>query len=219
MKILLLEDDVILSEILFEHLSEQGHTVTSVYDGEEAYDKIMSERFDLMLFDVNVPSLSGFELLRLLREQHVNIPTVFITSLDSGADIKKGFDIGCDDYLKKPFELMELDARIAHIAKLHSLETDRIKIDEESYLDRATYELVKEGKKTKLSKKEFEVIEYFLSKRGRTVSHEELMANVWMDGETPTDATLRTYIKNIRAYLGREFITTVKGVGYRVDIQ
>lgn len=219
MKILLLEDDVILSEILFEHLSEQGYSVTSVYDGEDAYDRIMSERFDIMLFDVNVPALSGFELLRLLREQHVNIPTVFITSLDSGADIKKGFDIGCDDYLKKPFELMELDARIAHIAKLHSLETDRIKIDEESYLDRATYELVKDGKKTKLSKKEFEIIEYFLSKKGRTVSHEELMANIWVDGEIPTDATLRTYIKNIRVYLGREFITTVKGAGYRVDIQ
>lgn len=218
MKILLLEDDVILSEILFEHLSEQGHAVMSVYDGEEAYDEVMRERYDLMLFDVNVPTLSGFELLSLLREQQVNIPTIFITSLDSGLDIKKGFDIGCDDYLKKPFELMELDARIANIARLHSLDGQNIKIDNNSYLDRSKYELIKDGKTTKLSKKEFEVIEYFLSKRGRTVSHEELIANVWIESEVPTDATLRTYIKNIRALMGKEFINTIKGVGYRVDI-
>ena len=118
MNILLLEDDTILSEIITEHLSEEGYIVVSVYDGEEAYDKIVSARYDLLLFDVNVPSINGFELLKLLKEQQINIPTIFITSLNSGNDLKKGFEIGCDDYLKKPFELVELDVRINHLLKV-----------------------------------------------------------------------------------------------------
>lgn len=219
MNILLLEDDVILSEILCEHLIEKGYSVSSVYDGEEAYEKILKKRYDLMLLDVNVPLLSGFELLRLLKEQHVNIPTIFITSLDSAVDLKKGFDLGCDDYLKKPFELLELDARIEHLVKVNNLDRSQIKIDEQNYLDKATYELVKNGNREKLSKKDFEIIEYFLSQKGSVVSHAQLIANIWFDSEVPSDATIRTYIKNIRAHLGKDFITTIKGVGYRVNIQ
>lgn len=219
MNILLLEDDVILSEILCEHLIEKGYSVSSVYDGEEAYEKILKKRYDLMLLDVNVPLLSGFELLRLLKEQHVNIPTIFITSLDSAVDLKKGFDLGCDDYLKKPFELLELDARIEHLVKVNNLDRSQIKIDEQNYLDKATYELVKNGNRVKLSKKDFEIIEYFLLQNGSVVSHAQLIANIWFESEVPSDATIRTYIKNIRAHLGKDFITTIKGVGYRVNIQ
>ena len=218
MKILLLEDDVILSEILYEHLSEKGYEVTSVYDGEDAYEKIIESRFDLMLFDVNVPLLNGFELLKLLKEQHVNIPTIFITSLDSAYDLKRGFDLGCDDYLKKPFDLMELDARITHLIKVHNLNSLHVVINAKSYLDKLTYELVKDEQRVKLSKKDFQIIEYFLSHRDKIISHEELCANIWIDSEVPTDATLRTYIKNIRTHLGKDFITTIKGVGYRVNI-
>lgn len=218
MKILLLEDDVILSEILHEHLSEKGYDVSSVYDGEDAYDKIINSRFDLMLFDVNVPLLNGFELLKLLREQHINIPTIFITSLDSAHDLKKGFDLGCDDYLKKPFDLMELDARINHLLRVHNLNSSHVVINAKSYLDRLTYELVKDEKRIKLSKKDFEIIEYFLSHKDKIISHEELCANIWIDSETPSDATIRTYIKNIRMYLGKDFISTIKGVGYRANI-
>ncbi|DAB27591.1 MAG: hypothetical protein A2513_01715 [Sulfurimonas sp. RIFOXYD12_FULL_33_39] len=219
MKILLLEDDVILSEILSEHLSEKGYQVLSAYDGEDAYDKIVKNGYDLMLLDVNVPLLNGFELLKLLKEQHIHIPTIFITSLDSAYDLKKGFDLGCDDYLKKPFDLMELDARINHLLKVHNLNSLHVVIDSKSYLDKLTYELVKEGKRVKLSKKDFEIIKYLLSQKDKIVSHVELCANIWIDSEIPTDATLRTHIKNIRMHLGRDFITTIKGVGYRVNIK
>lgn len=218
MKILLLEDDVILSEILTEHLSEKGYEVSSVYDGEDAYEKIMKNGYDLMLFDVNVPLLNGFELLKLLKEQHIHVPTIFITSLDSTDDLKKGFDLGCDDYLKKPFDLVELDARINYLIKVNNLGNTQILIDDKTYLDKLTYELVKEGKRTKLSKKDFQIIKYFLSQKDKIISHDELVANIWMDSEIPTDATLRTHIKNIRIHLGKDFIITLKGVGYRVNI-
>lgn len=218
MNILLLEDDIILSEIITEHLSEEGYSVVSVYDGEEAYDKIVSARYDLLLFDVNVPSINGFELLKLLKEQQINIPTIFITSLNSGNDLKKGFEIGCDDYLKKPFELVELDVRINHLLKVYKLDNNLFKIDETTYIDKSTYELVKDNQKLKISKKELDIIIYLSSHKDRFVSHTELMANVWVDGDVPSDATIRTYIKNIRAYLGKDFIITIKGVGYRINI-
>lgn len=218
MNILLLEDDIILSEIISEHLTEAGHSVLAVYDGEDAYEKIVSNRYDLMLFDVNVPSINGFELLKLLREQQINIPTVFITSLNSSSDLKKGFDIGCDDYLKKPFELVELDARINHILKVYKLDKNLFKIDERTYIDKSTYELVKDNQKIKISKKELAIIVYLSSHKERFVSNAELMANIWIDEDVPSEATIRTYIKNIRGYLGKDFITTIKGVGYRIDI-
>lgn len=218
MNILLLEDDIILSEIITEHLSENAHSVVSVYDGEDAYDKIVSNRYDLILLDVNVPSINGFELLKLLREQQINIPTIFITSLNSGNDLKKGFEIGCDDYLKKPFELVELDVRINHLLKVYKLDNNLFKIDEKTYIDKSTYELVKDNQKLKISKKELDIIIYLSSHKDRFVSHTELMANVWIDSDVPSDATIRTYIKNIRAYLGKEFIITIKGVGYRINI-
>lgn len=219
MNILLLEDDIILSEIITEHLSENAHSVVSVYDGEDAYDKIVSNRYDLILLDVNVPSINGFELLKLLREQQINIPTIFITSLNSGSDLKKGFEIGCDDYLKKPFELVELDVRINHLLKVYKLDNNLFKIDEKTYIDKSTYELVKDNQKLKISKKELDIIIYLSSHKDRFVSHTELMANVWIDSDVPSDATIRTYIKNIRAYLGKDFIITIKGVGYRINIQ
>ncbi|MDD2448979.1 MAG: response regulator transcription factor [Sulfurimonas sp.] len=215
MKILLLEDDIILSEILHEHLSEQGFLVDLSYDGEDAYDKIQSNSYDLFLFDVNVPSLDGFELLKLLKEQNITTPTIFITSLESAKDLKRGFDLGCDDYLKKPFELLELDSRINYLLK--SLQNTKIIIDDRRYLDRLNFELVDCDKRVKISNKEFQIVEYLLNHKDRVVSHHELIANIWLESQVPSEATIRTYIKNIRVALGKEFITTIKGVGYRVN--
>ena len=149
MKILLLEDDIILSEVLYEHLSEQEYEVDVSYDGEDAYEKILTSSYDLLLFDVNVPTLDGFELLKLLKELFMNIPTIFITSLNSANDLKKGFDLGCDDYLKKPFELIELDSRINYILK--SFKSSKITIDEKRYLDKSSYEFIDDDKRLKLS--------------------------------------------------------------------
>lgn len=215
MKILLLEDDTILNEILHEHLSEQGFLVDLAFDGEDAYDKIQSNSYDLLLLDVNVPTLDGFELLGLLKEQNITTPTIFITSLESAKDLKRGFDLGCDDYLKKPFELLELDTRINYILK--SLQNTKIIIDDKRYLDRLSFELVDCDKRVKLSNKEFKIVEYLLKHKDSLISHNELIANIWLEGQIPSEATIRTYIKNIRASLGKEFITTIKGVGYRVN--
>lgn len=217
MKILLLEDDTILTEILLEHLSERGYEVDTFFSGEDAYDGIISKHYDLLLLDVNVPMLNGFELLKTLKSQQINIPTIFITALSGGEDLKRGFDLGCDDYLKKPFELVELDVRIEHIRRIYNIESSLIDLGCGSFLDVKGFEIQKGDQKIKISKKELDIILYLFKHKDRFVSQSELIANVWLDSTSPLDATLRTYIKNIRAYLGKDAISTIKGVGYRLN--
>ena len=118
MKILLLEDDVILNEIIEEFLLSLNYEVISAFDGNKAEELIYEENFDLLLFDVNVPNITGFELLKNIRQNNINIPTIFITSRHTSEDVKIGFNSGCDDYIKKPFDLSELQLRIENIKKI-----------------------------------------------------------------------------------------------------
>ena len=137
MKILLLEDDLILNEIIEEYLLSQNHQIITVFTGIEAQDLVYSQKFDLLLLDVNVPELNGFVLLKDLRQKGIYTPAIFLTSLNQVNDIEKGFNSGCDDYLKKPFELKELDLRINNMKRLFNLESDElIKISNDIYLDK-----------------------------------------------------------------------------------
>jgi len=215
MKILLLEDDLLLSEIIVEHLEYYKYTVVPVYNGTDAEDLIFSEKFDLLLLDVNVPLLNGFELLKSFRDLGNNTPAIFITSMNTSKDVLEGFEIGANDYLKKPFEMIELKARIDNI-KRHFKINDKqlIKISENISYDFARYILIIDNKEEKLSKKEGEFLNYFLHNRAKVISTDELMVNVWSYDTAPTSATIRTYIKNLRRLLGEEKITTIRGVGY-----
>jgi DNA-binding response OmpR family regulator len=215
MKILLLEDDPILSEIIVEHLEYYKDTVTAVYNGIDAENLLFEERFDLLLLDVNVPLLNGFELLKGLRETGNNTPTIFITSMNSSKDVLEGFDLGADDYLKKPFEMIELKARIDNIKRHFKIDDERtVVINSTMRYDFERQIVMVAEKSIQLSKKEGEFLSYFLHRRGEVLSADELMVNVWSYDTAPTSATLRTYIKNIRRVLGEDMITTIRGVGY-----
>ena len=117
MKILLLEDDLILNEILEEHLTNQKLQVITTFTSNETIKYLYSEIFDLLILDVNVPDLNGFELLKELRTLNFNTPTIFTTSLNDISDLEKGFNAGCNDYLKKPYNLKELLIRVNSILK------------------------------------------------------------------------------------------------------
>ena len=218
MKILLLEDDLILNEIIEEHLISQKHEITTVFTGLEAQDLLYSQRFDLLLLDVNVPILNGFELLKDLRQKEIYTPAIFLTSLNQIDDIEKGFKSGCDDYLKKPFELKELDLRINNIKRLFNIENeDLIQISKDTYLDKKNLLIKKENEQIHLAKKECEVLEYLINNSSKNVSIEELSLNVWAYEEAPISSTIRTYIKNLRRVIGEEFIINLRGVGYRFN--
>jgi DNA-binding response OmpR family regulator len=215
MKILLLEDDLMLSEVIVEHLEDFDYKVTSVYDGIEAEDLLFEEKFDLLLLDVNVPLLNGFELLKNLRKSGNNTPAIFITSMNTSQDVLEGFELGANDYLKKPFEMIELKARIENIKRQFKINSSStVEISENTFYDVARYILTDNKKETKLSKKEGEVLAYFLQHRAEVLSADDLMVNVWSYDTAPSSATLRTYIKTLRKHLGESAISTIRGVGY-----
>ncbi|WP_152020770.1 response regulator transcription factor [Aliarcobacter butzleri] len=217
MKILLLEDDLILNEIIEEYLISQEHEVITAFSGNEAQDYLYSQTFDLLILDVNVPFVSGFELLKELRTQNIKTPTIFITSLNMVEDIQKGFDSGCDDYLKKPFELKELDLRINNIKRLFNITPKELtNISKDTFLDIQNLLIIKNNQKIHLAKKECEVLQYLINS-SKTVSIEELSLNLWAYEDNPNDSTIRTYIKSLRKILGEEKIINIRGVGYRFN--
>lgn len=218
MKILLLEDDLILNEIIQEHLIEKEHSVLSVFTGDDAQDVIYSKTFDILLLDVNVPNINGFELLNQLRKNGIKTPAIFITSANMLEDIEKGFESGCDDYIKKPFELKELDLRIENIKRLHNISSNSIiEISKNISLDKENLIININETKVHIAQKESEVLEYLIQNKNKIVSIDELSTNVWAYEESPTASTIRTYIKNLRKIVGDESIINIRGVGYRFN--
>jgi two-component system, OmpR family, response regulator len=218
MKILLMEDDIILNEIISEHLEENEHEVTCCFDGENAQDKIYSQTFDLLLLDVNVPNISGFELLEDIRNKDIKTPAIFITSANMLEDIEEGFSVGCDDYIKKPFELKELDLRINNIRRLHNiLPTSKIELSKNIFLDTKNLFIQIENKEIHIAQKECEVLQYLIKNKNRNISINELSLNIWSYEDAPLSSTIRTYIKNLRKILGEESIINTRGVGYRFN--
>ena len=218
MKILLMEDDIILNEIIYEHLEENKHEVICCFDGDSAQDKIYSETFDLLLLDVNVPNLSGFELLKEIRKKDIKTPTIFITSASMLEDIEEAFSLGCDDYIKKPFELRELDLRINNIRRLNNiLPTSKIELFKDIYLDSGNLYIEIDNKAIHITQKESKILQYLIKNKTRNISIEELSLNIWSYEDSPLSSTIRTYIKNLRKILGEESIVNTRGVGYRFN--
>ena len=218
MKILLLEDDLILNEIIQEHLLGKNHNVTSVFSGDEAQEIIYTKTFDLMLLDVNVPNINGFELLKDLRDSGIKTPAIFLTSAHMLEDVEKGFKSGCDDYIKKPFELRELDLRIENIKRLHNISpSNNIEVTNNIFLNKDSLTITNNGNSIHIAQKESEVLEYLIKNRNKSVSIEELSINVWAYEEAPMASTIRTYIKNLRKILGEDSIINIRGVGYKFN--
>ena len=219
MKVLLLEDDELLNEIIEEFLISLNYSVVSIYDGQEALERIYEESFQLLILDVNVPSLNGFDLLKSLKQSKIDIPTIFITSLHTARDLEDGFNAGADDYIKKPFQLSELKVRLNNIRRLRNIDVSGIvHINDLISYSYDTKLLHVDGKDFTLSKIESKVLEFFIKNKNKALSIEEISLNNWIYDEMPTATTIRTYIKNLRKMLGKEMIITIKGIGYKLNI-
>jgi len=216
MKILLLEDDALLSKILTKHL-KVNYEVTPTYDGNSALELVEQKKFDLLILDSNVPGLSGLELIKELRAYNDTTPIIMITAYQDTIHLKTAFTNGCNDYIKKPFELDELDMRIENISRTFNIEQDRvINISPNILFDASNNQILKENKIFSIAKKESEFLNYLVTNKNRTVSKEELTQNLWSFENMPSDATLRVYIRNLRALIGKESIATIRGMGYRL---
>ena len=214
-KIFILEDDPSLNETLVDFFEEKNYSVDSCYDGYEAESKLYENRYDILIFDVNVPSLDGFSLLKSVREFGVKTPVIFLTARDGVDDVKSGFEFGAEDYIKKPFVLEELIIRVEAILNRYNKGSSTIELSENIIFNRDAGEIVVEGISHKLSNKESRLLEIFSSSNGNIVSHEDIFNQLWDYDETPSDSSLRTYIKNLRKVLGRDSIESIKKRGYR----
>lgn len=216
-KLLLLEDDINLSETVEEYLSDAGYDVVCAYNGTEAEDRIYEETFDLLLLDVNVPGPNGFTLLKEARKRGVDTPSMFITSRNAIHDVESGFESGADDYIRKPFELKELLLRIQTILRRNFFHhpASRIELDRNIAYDVQNFELYIDDERVALQDKETKLLKLFVQHKGELLSHEVITEHLWDFDETPSDAALRTYIKNLRKLLGKERIVNHKRIGYK----
>ncbi len=215
-KILLLEDDLSLSEIIEEFLIEQGYKVSLCDNAQQALNLGYEKHFDLWIFDVKVPLGDGFSLLEDLRKSGKQTPAIFMTSLNTINDLKYGFDVGCDDYIRKPFELAELSIRIKALLKRafsHKNE-DFDDLGNGFKFNFTSLILYHENKQLILPSKEIKLLSLFLKNKNRFLSTERIFEELWEYDEEPSELSLRAYIKNLRKILGKEKIINQRGRGY-----
>jgi len=216
-RLLLLEDDPNLSESVSEYLEDQGYEVLPVYDAASAEDALYEHKFDLLLLDVNVPGGDGFSLLKETREGGNATPAIFITSRNAMSDVEEGFESGGDDYIRKPFALKELLLRIQTILKRNFFHNpaDTVDLGEHISYDVQNQVLTIEGKEQSLQLKEHKLLKLFIQHKNELLSHEMIMEHLWDYDETPSDGSLRTYIKTLRKLLGKDRIVSHKRLGYQ----
>ena len=213
-EILLLEDDRLFSETLQDWLEEEGYSVTPAYDPHSAFELCYSRRFDLYLFDINLPFQDGLQTFRQLKESGDETPVIFLTSREDRASLLEGFDVGADDYLRKPVDLEELSARVGAVLKRHRIQTEA-QIGR-YVMDPRSRDLLLDGEPQRLGRKIYDLLELLISRRGETVSNEEIRAYLWRPGEQSSDGAIRVYITRLKK-LFPDAVENIRGVGYRFD--
>lgn len=215
-QILLVEDDETLSELISEYLSEQGYDVTVRTDAKAALDTAYERNFDILILDVKLPKGDGFSLLRELRRLGDDTPAIFTTSLNALQDLEIGYKSGCDDYLKKPYELKELLLRIQILLKrkFSHVNDEFIELNDGYKFYPSSKTLRQNGQIVNLSNKESELLALFLENKNTLISKETIFEKIWKYGEEPSELSLRVYVKNLRRILGKDAIVNRRGDGY-----
>jgi len=216
MKILLLEDEYSLRISVEEFLTDLGYEVDGFMDGLEAYEAVYDKSYDLLLLDVNVPSLTGFEMLKKLRLDDIKIPAIFLTSMTDINDLKEGYKRGCCDYVRKPFDLEELEVRIDQ-ALASYLDNDGSIIDlaPDTTYDLKKSKLIVGTQEVILRKTEKDILEVLIKNKNAIVSTEMFQDEVW--GEYVEPATIRVQLNNLKKKLPPLIIQNRRGLGYIIE--
>ena len=217
-RILLVEDEEKLARVVELELRYEGYEVEKAFDGREGLEKALSGRFDLLLLDIMLPSMSGMEVLRRLRRES-QVPVIMVTARDAVVDKVSGLDSGADDYITKPFEIEELLARIrAALRKRPARQEGTVLTAGPLTMDPERHEVTVRGTPVELTRREFDLLRYLLENKEKVISRESLLDNVWgFDFVGETNA-VDVYIRFLRAKIDEAFgiklIHTVRGVGY-----
>lgn len=226
LKLLLVEDEIRIAEFVIPDLKAAGFQVTHIKDGANGLTAILSGEHDLVILDVMLPVLDGFEVLAKVREMNNPIPVIILSARSELPDRLQGFQIGADDYLPKPFFVEELIARIrAVIARKRGHNTDEIMVGELA-LNKINHQATWRGTVTQLSPREFSLVECLMRSPNRIFSRQQILKNVWGINFNPETNVVDVCIQRIRRKLNRQIqegklfpIETIRGVGYRFRME
>ena len=218
MRILVVEDEKDLNNIITKHLKKNNFSVDSVFNGEEALECLDYGAYDLIILDIMLPKVNGYEVIKKLRENKNETAVLMLTARDSIEDKIKGLDLGADDYLIKPFDFGELLARIrALVRRKYGNTSNTMEIDD-LCIDIAKKTVVRGGKNIELTGKEYEVLEYLIQNKGHVLSRDKIRDSVWDYGYEGESNIIDVLIKNIRKKIdignSKQLIHTKRGLGY-----
>ncbi len=209
MKILLLEDNKKLNQTISKRLKIKGYQVEACIDGAEAYEKI-TDGFSCFILDINVPNIDGIKILKKIREYYNEVPVIIISASTELDIIKESYDYGCNDYLKKPFFIDELEIKIEKLCKIQD---ELIYFDEKCYFDYKSSCVVIDEIEQRLTKKEKLLMNLFLTKKNQVLSYETIENYVW-EGSFASLESIRSLIRRLRKVLTHDYIQTVVDTGY-----
>ena len=213
-KILLLEDDILLGETLVDLLEDEGYKVDHYPNGQDALDATFENKFDLYLLDINVPQIDGLTLLKELRDADDNTPAIYLTSHQEKDKLIEGFNNGCDDFLKKPFDNDELMVRIASVLK-RTTPQDSECVGRLCH-DEVHKRIVYDNQELDLSQKEYNLLLLLMKHANSTVPKELILDELWNSNDSGSDGALRVYINRLKHLLPDINIQNVRAVGYKL---
>ena len=219
MRILLVEDDTLLGDGINEGLRTSGYTVDWVKDGKSAYEVLSSkhESFDIIVLDLGLPKMSGLEVLKAIREKNIATPVLILTAFETVDDRIKGLDAGADDYMTKPFDLEELNARLRALLRRSKERAQPTITYKDIVIDPASHVVTKGGEPIMVSRREFSLLQKLLENSGRVISREQLNQTLYGWGENIDSNALEVHIHNLRKRFGQGLIRTIRGVGYMIE--
>jgi two-component system alkaline phosphatase synthesis response regulator PhoP len=224
-KILVIEDDRDISELITYNLEREGYEIACLYDGSQAIDFVHKRKPELIILDLMLPEVDGIEICRTLKSDPAtkHIPIVMLTAKSEEADVVVGLQMGADDYIPKPFSPKVLVARIKAITRriadlqLSSVAAENVRSFGDFNIDLLKHKISYKGLEVKLTSIEFDIVEFLSRSPGRVWSREQILDNVWKEGKFIIDRAVDVHVRGLRKKLGRadQYIETVRGVGYR----
>lgn len=217
--ILIVEDEKKIADVLQKGLAEQHFRVEVAYDGLIGKKLLENHKFDLVILDISLPGMNGYELCKFIRTRNEKIPIIMLTALNAINDKIEGFDVGADDYMVKPFDFMELLVRIkALLKRIYHVQQGNVLKVSDVVMNLENKEVTRSGKTVPLTAKEFQLLEYFVRNKNRVVSRADIALNVWdIDFDTKTNV-IDVYVNFLRKKLDKEnspkLIHTQVGMGY-----
>ncbi len=217
MRVLLVDDEKTLAATVAAGLQGVGFSVEVAFDGRTGLERASESDFDVVVLDIMLPGLNGYEVCRTLRARQVWTPVLMLTAKDGEYDETDAFDLGADDYLRKPFSFEVLVARLRALARRGAPERPAVLMVGTLSLDPAQQRVHVAGQEVVLTAREFQVLHFFMRNAGNVVTKTAIMQNVWDEFYEGDENLIEVYVGYLRRKLGREVITTVRGAGYRLN--